>query len=131
MNTNIANLFITAARKQFRFESTKGMLTIEDLFVLSLTALDSIAVALDEKIQKLGRKSFVQKKAASTSDFEDQLEIVKFIIETKQAEVEESKVRLAKSAQRAFLLNLKEKKQMEQLEGLSLEDIEKQLAGTE
>ena len=131
MNTNIGNLFVIAARKKFRFDSTKGQLTIEDIFDLNLTSLDSIAVNLDEKIQKLGRKSFVQKKAASTSDFEDQLEIVKFIIETKQAEAEESKIRLAKAAQRAFLLNLKEKKQMEQLEGLSLEDIEKQLAGTE
>lgn len=131
MNNNIANLFITAARKQFRFESTKGLLTVEDLFILNLAALDSIAVALDEKIQKLGRKSFVQKKVASTSDFEDQLEIIKFIIETKQAEAEESKKRAANAAQRAFLLNLKEKKQMQQLEELSLADIDKQLAETE
>lgn len=130
MNTNIdiANLFVVAARKKFRFESTKGMLTVEDLFDMNLTALDNIALVLDEKIQKLGRKSFIQKKATSTTEIESQLEIVKFVIETKQTEAEESKARAAKEAQRAFLLSLKEKKQMEKLESLSLEDIDKQLA---
>lgn len=131
-NTNTVNeLFITAARNKFRFSSSQGDLNCEDLFQLNLNALDTIAVALDEKIQKAGRKSFVQKKTASTTDFENQLEIVKFVIETKQAEIADRKTREAKAAQRAFLLGLKEKKQMEQLEGLSLADIEKQLADTE
>mgnify|MGYP000965409776 CR=1 FL=1 len=131
-NTNNTNeLFITAARKKLRFETTKAQLTSEDLFDLSLTALDNIAVALDEKIQKLGRKSFVQKRTPSTADIETQLEIVKFVIETKQAEDDARKTKEKNAAQREFLTNLKQKKQMEQLEGLSLEDIEKQLASLE
>lgn len=131
MSNTINELFVIAARKKFRFSSTKGELNVEDLFDLNLNSLDAIAVALDEKIQKAGRKSFVQKRAASTTDFEIQLEIVKFIIETKQAEIEERKVREAKAAKREFLLGLKQKKEMDQLEGLSLADIEKQLAETE
>jgi hypothetical protein len=131
MSNTINELFVIAARKKFRFSSTKGELNVEDLFDLNLNFLDSIAVALDEKIQKAGRKSFVQKRAASTTDFEIQLEIVKFVIESKQAEIEERKAREAKAAKREFLLNLKQKKEMDQLEGLSLADIEKQLAETE
>jgi hypothetical protein len=131
-NQNTANdLFIIATRKKFRFDSTKGGLTSEDLFDLNLTALDTIAVSLDEKIQKLGRKSFVQKKVASTSDLETQLEIVKYVIETKQAEDEARKTREKNAAQRQFLTGLKEKKQMAALESLSLEDIDKQLASLE
>jgi len=131
-NTNTVNdLFVIAARKKFRFSTPRGEINVEDLFDSNLASLDNIAVALDEKIQKAGRKSFVQKKTASTTELENHLEIVKFIIEVKQTEADEEKKRKEKLAQRAFLLSLKEKKQMEELEGLSIEEIEKRLAVTE
>lgn len=124
-NTN--DLFIIAARKKFRFESSRGGLLTEDLFDLPLTILDNIAVALDEKIQKAGRKSFIEKRTASTTDLESQLEIVKFVIETKQAEAEAKKARELKASQREFLVKLREEKQLKKLEGQSLEEIEAQI----
>jgi nitrous oxide reductase len=129
MSNSINELFIIAARKKFRFNTSKGSLNCEDLFDLNLPTLDNIAVALDEEIQKAGRKSFVQKRTNSTTNLEIQLEIVKFVIETKQAEAEERKTKEANEARRAFLLDLKNKKALEQLEGLSLEEIDEQIAG--
>lgn len=128
MSTENNTLFITACRKKFRFETSKGLLTTEDLFDLNLNSLDAIAVALDDKIQKLGRKSFVAKRAASTSTLNDQLEVVKFVIETKIAEDEQKKVKADKESQKAFLNTLLEKKKTEQMEGLSVEEIQKQIA---
>lgn len=122
--TNINQLFIIAARKKYRF----GNVTVEDLFDLNLSALDTIAVTLDEKIQKAGRKSFVEKRTASTTELENQLEIVKFVIDTKQTEAEEKKNREKKAAQLEFLHNLKKEKELKQLEGLSIEEIDKQIA---
>ncbi len=124
-------LFITAARKKYRFDSSKGQINAEDLFDCNLSALDSIAVALDDKIQKAGRKSFVGKKLSSTGDDENKLEIVKFVIETKQAEEDARKVRAEKQTQKEFLTKLLQQKKMEQLESLSAEDIQKQLDSLE
>ncbi len=121
-------LFVTASRKKYRFDSTRGQLNTEDLFDLSLTALDAVAVALDDKIQKAGRKSFVGKRTAATGDDENKLEIVKSVIEFKQTEDEARKTRVAKDSQKAFLSSLLEKKQMEKMESLSEEEIQKQLA---
>lgn len=130
-NTTSNDMFILATRKKFRFESTKGQLQLEDIFDLSLTALDNIAVSLDEKIQQLGRKTFIDKRTSSTTELEIKLEIIKYVIETKQKEEEERKVKQAKTEQKEFLKTLREKKQIQQFEGLSLEDIEKQLAALE
>ena len=128
-NTNNTNdLFIIAARKKFRFASNKGHLCAEDLFDLSLTSLDAVAVAIDEQVQKVGRKSFINKRADSTKDIEDALSIVKFVIETKQDEIEAKKTRAEKAARRQFLNGLKDKKAMQEMEGMTLAEIEKELA---
>ena len=127
MSTN-NELFITASRKKYRFTSLKGQLLTEDLFDLSLASLDTIAVDLDEKVQKAGRKSFVGKRATATGDDENKLEIVKAVIEIKQTEDENRKTRVVKDGQKAFLTSLLEKKQMEKMESLSEEEIQKQLA---
>ena len=124
---NINDLFVVAARKKFRFDSTKGQLQVEDLFDFPLNSLDTIAIALDEKIQKAGRKSFVAKKSVSTGDDESKLEIVKFVIETKQAEEDSRKTKAANESQKTFLKDLLQKKNMEKLESLSPEEIQKQL----
>ncbi len=120
-------LFILAAKRKYRFESGRGSVSVEDLFDLNLTTLDTVAVALDDKIQKAGRKSFIGKRSASTGDDENRLEIVKFVIEHLQTEAEARKTRADKENQKTFLKGLLEKKQMEQLEGLSVEEIQKQL----
>lgn len=120
-------LFKQATQNKYRFESTKGLLTVEDLWDLSLTALDNVAVTLDEQIQKAGRKSFIERRAASTTELDNKLEIVKVIIADKQAEKEASKLRAEKANHKAFLTDLLNKKKLTQLEGLSVEEIQAQL----
>lgn len=127
-NTNTENQFVNATRKKYRFQSNKGLLTVEDLWELNLAALDSIAVDLDEKIQKAGRKSFIERRSPSTTDDATKLDIVKFVIETKQTEADAAKVRAEKANQREFLKSLLEKKQIAQLENLTPEQIQAELA---
>jgi hypothetical protein len=125
---SLETLVIKAARKKWRFTTNKGHLTFEDLWDLSLEALDKIAVALDEKIQKGGRKSFITKKTESMTEEQGLFDLVSYVIETKMAEDAAAKDRAAKRGQREFLEDLKKKKQIAALEGLSLEDIDKQIA---
>lgn len=122
-NTN----FIEASKKKIRFTTTKGSLSVEDLWDLSLESLDKIAVAVDEDIQKEGRKSFIGKTSRGNSQKALALEILKFIIEDKIKEEEKKKERLQKASQKEFLEALLNKKRIESLESLSLEEIQKQL----
>lgn len=125
------NLFITAARKKYRFASHKGYLSVEDLFDSTLDSLDIIAQSLDQIIQKAGAKSFVKKRTPSSVEESEKLEIVKFVIETKIAEADERKTRADKASQKAFLGELLNKKKLEKLEGLTAEEIEAQIKALE
>lgn len=125
------NLFVTATRKKLRFPTNKGEIPVEDLWDLSLTSLDAVAVNLDDQIQKGGRKSFIGRRDTTASVNETKLDIVKVIIEVKQAEAEAAKTRAEKASQKEFLNSLLEKKKIAQLEGLSVDEIEKQLAALE
>ncbi len=132
-NKNMSNeetntLFIIASRKKFRFTFTRGSIGIEDLWDLNLLDLDKIAVALDAEIQKAGGKTFIAKRTASTTELTNKLEIVKHVIQTKQDEADIAKARRENEAKRATLNNLLERKQIEKLEGMTEEEIKKQLA---
>ncbi len=127
MSTTPHGLFIEASRRKIRFASNKGSLEVSDLWDLSLTSLDAIAVSLDEQIQKAGKKSFLAKRAASTLELDIAFEIVKFVLETRVAENEASKLKADKESQKAFLSNLLKEKQMDEIKGLSAEEIQKKI----
>jgi hypothetical protein len=129
METN--ELFITASRNKTRFTTTNGVLSTEDLWDLSLKSLDQIAVRLDNEMQP-SRKSFLENPdpKADLALKEDQLrlEILKVVIGTKQ---DENKAKLEageKKRRREFLENLLEKKKIGEMESLSAEQIEAELA---
>jgi len=126
-NTNTENQFVNATRKKYRFQSNKGPLTVEDLWDLNLTSLDNIAVELDEKIQKAGRRSFIDRRSPSTTEDSAKLDIIKFVIETKQLETDAAKARAEKATQKEFLNSLLEKKKLAQLENLTPEQIQAEL----
>lgn len=128
MSNSIDNQFIRASRKKLRFITNKGSLQVEDLWDLSLTSLDLLAVDLDEKVQKLGRKSFLTATVRDTNDLQLQFDLVKFVIDTKVAEKEAAKERDSKEARKSFLKDLLEKKQLNALEGLSEAEIQAQIA---
>ena len=126
-NEDTNSLFILASRKKFRFAFVRGSVNSEDLWDLNLLDLDKIAVALDAEIQKAGGKTFIAKRTASTTELNQKLEIVKHVIQTKQDEADAAKDRREKEAKRATLTGLLERKQIEKLEGMTEEEIKKQL----
>lgn len=128
MSTNNNDLFIEASRRKLRFNSTKGALDISDLWDVPLTFLDNLAVALEEQIQKAGKKSFLAKRSASTLELDISFEIVKYILTTRVEEDEAKKDKASKEAKRAQLKALLEEKQMDKIKGQTIEEIEAQLA---
>lgn len=125
---SLESLLVKAARKQWRFATNKGHLTFEDLWNLKLEDLDKIAVALDEKIQKGGRKSFITKRAESLTEEQGMFDLVTYVIETKMAEADAAKARAGKASQKAFLQDLLQRQRIASLEKLTPEEIEKQIA---
>lgn len=132
MSTNINDLYIKAARRAYRWNSNKGPLTVEDLWTLDLKPLDAIAVALDEEIAKAGRKSFLANtRGPSTLASEERLEIVKDIINVKQAEAVAAADKAARKAQIETLRAALEKKQIDAIGNLSMDELQAKLADLE
>ncbi len=54
-------MYKTASKLKLRFQTPQGNLSVEQLWSLSTTELDSLAVALEEAYKKSGKKSFLIK----------------------------------------------------------------------
>lgn len=124
--------FMVASKMKLRFPTTRGSLQVDDLWDLALKDLDTLAVAADAAIEKAGGKSFLEnpdrRVTAERAEHALRLEVLKIVIESRQAENKATRTKAELAARRQFLMGLKEKKQIDQLESLSVEEIDAQLA---
>lgn len=124
------NKFITALRKQLRFDTVAGKVTTEDLWLLPLTSktranLNDIAVGLDDLIQKQPRKSFVEETPKDNDDTQLKFDIVLYVIETKRAEAKIIADAADRKAKREKLLELIDRKENQELENKGLDELRK------
>ena len=128
------NLFLIATREKFRFESSKGDLSVEQLWDLPLTSrtgfdLDTVAKAVNANLKSSNEESFVNvSNNPAVSRLQAQLEVVKAIIEVKLAQAEATKKRAEKAAERQRLMEVLHSKKDQELQGLSVEEIERRLS---
>lgn len=128
------NLFEIAARKQFRYPSTRGELTTEQLFTLPLLSrsnfdLNNVAVAVNNDLKALAEESFVSTKShPGKADLEAKLEIVKHIIAVRQEEAEKARLSAEKAAQREKLVQALANQEDKALQNLSVDEIRAKLA---
>ena len=124
-------MYKKALRTKMRFSTTKGKLTTEDLFDLSLVDLNNLALVLDKKLSETPRKSFISDIAPDTQEDELRFNIVKDIITLKLAERNAAQNAKAKAAEKAQLMEILHRKKNEALENLSVAEIEAKLAELE
>lgn len=124
-------MYKKALRTKLRFSTTKGKLTTEDLFDLSLVDLNNLALVLDKKLSETPRKSFISDIAPDTQEDELRFNIVKDIITLKLAERNAAQNAKAKAAEKAQLMEILHRKKSEALENLSVAEIEAKLAELE
>jgi hypothetical protein len=126
------NLFELATRNAYRFESTKGLLTVEDLWQLPLSSrgasLDDVAKTVYAQIKAAEEVSFVAKQTTANTTLNNKLEIVKHIIGVKMAEAEAAKIKADKAAERAKLTEILARKQEQSLENSTEEELLAKLA---
>ena len=131
------NLFLQATREKFRFESSKGDLSVEQLWDLPLTSrtgfdLDTVAKAVNADLKSSNEESFVNaSNNPAVSRLQAKLEVVKAIIEVKLAQAEATKKRAEKIAERQRLMEVLHSKKDQELQGLSVEEIERRLSQLE
>lgn len=120
-------MFEKATRKKLRFSTNKGLLSVEDLWDLNLTALDGLARGYHKKIKEAEEVSFIAPAKVAANDDELSFEIVKHIIGVKLKEKAAAELSAAKKKERATLLALIEDKKQEALKDSSIEDLMKRV----
>lgn len=121
------NMFEVATRNKMRFPY-KGQISIEDMWDLSLPALDSVFKALNSQMKQVKEESLLSTKSKADETLELQIEIVKYIVSVKLDEKEAREKAAEKSVQRQKIMEIMAKKQDESLESASMEDLQKMLA---
>lgn len=100
------NIFEHASRQKYRYATTRGNVTTEDLWDLSLEDLDTVAKGLNKQVKASSEESFIKKQNTGNRKLSTQLEVVVSIINTKLAEEEKRKLAAERKVKRDKLLEL-------------------------
>lgn len=124
-------MYQKAARLKLRFMTPQGGLTVEDIWDLPLTSgranqanLNNIAKAISKELKDAGEEDFVNPKSGADEVLQLKLDIVKDIIQVRQAENEAARAIADRKEKKARLLELIERKQDEQLGAKTLEELQ-------
>ena len=125
--------FEQATRRKFRFNTSKGPITVEDLCDLPLTAtnnrpnLDDLAKDLNEQLKSSARVSFVRKTPDVDESAQLAFDIVLHIIKTKLDEQEAARKAADAREQKQKIMALIEQKKDAALSASSLEELQEML----
>lgn len=127
------NLFEKAAREAWRFQSPKGLISVEQLFQLPLKDtktnfdLDTIAKTVNADVKTEAEESFVAPvRTDQTPRYK--LDLVKYIISVKLEEAAAAQNRKANAEKRKEILAVLEAKQKEKLSGATEAELLAQLS---
>lgn len=122
----VENIFEYATRNKIRF-SFRGLISVEDLWDLSLTNLDSIYKELNKQSKQSEEESLLNIKTQEDELLNVQIDIVKHIVSVKLAEKEAREKASAKKAQKQKIMSIIAAKQDEALQNSSIDDLKKML----
>ena len=116
------NKFEIAIRNKYRFPY-KGMITVEDLWDLSVTQLDGIFKTLNAQIKQEKEESLLTTKSASEAELDNKIAIIRYVVATKQAEAEKARKAKETKAETQKILEIIGRKQDAALENMSIEEL--------
>lgn len=100
------NIFEQASKQKLRFASSRGQITTEDLWDLSLEDLDTIAKTLNKQVKESSEESFIKKQTTADRKATLKLEVVVSIINTKLEEQEKRKSAAERKEKRDKIIEL-------------------------
>lgn len=122
-------MFERASRLKIRYETSVGLLSVEDLWDLPLIRgrgkldLDEIAKSLHKEIKDSDEVSFVVEQPKSNSTLQLKFDIVKHIIEVKLAEQKEALQSREKAEKRQKILQIIAEREDDALKTIPLEEL--------
>lgn len=125
------NIFENASRRKLRFTTSKGTVSTEELWDLSLQALDTLAKGVNKTLKDSQEESFLTPKSTGDTESELRLEILKHVISEKQIAAEKAKLRAERSEKAARIRSILANKADEALAAASMDELQKQLAELE
>ncbi len=120
------NMFEIATRTKMRFPF-KGMISVEDLWDLSVKDLDTIFKTLNAQIKKSQEESLLVTKTEEDEVLSTQIEIVKYIVAVKLAEAEKVKQSKAVKEQKQKIMEILSAKEDEDLHNKSVDELKAML----
>jgi hypothetical protein len=126
-------MFEKASRKKLRFDTVKGLVTTEDLWDMPLTradsfSLDDLAKSLNRALKESEEESFVVKKSSENTILDLKFSIVKHVIKTRLAEIEERENAAATKAKKEKILAIIADKEDDSLKDKSISALKKMVA---
>lgn len=123
---SVEKMFELATRKKYRF-SYKGLINVEDLWELSVQSLDAIFKDLNSQLKQSAEESLLQVKTAADKETEVKIEIIKYIVKTKQDEAEARLKAKENKEKKQKIQEILAAKQDQDLQNKSPEDLQKML----
>jgi CxxC motif-containing protein len=120
----VNDIFIVASRQKFRYETTRGVLCVEDLWDLSLAQLDSVAKAVNKEIKEAeGEQYFVKPATTASTEVKAKFDIVLYVIKVKMEERDAAAAKAEKEATKQKIMALIDKKKDEALAGKTADEL--------
>lgn len=120
------NIFEVATRTKMRFPF-KGMISVEDLWDLSVQNLDKVFKALNSQRKEAQEESLLNVKSSEDEVLDTQIEIVKYIVGVKLEEQAARAKALENKEKKQKIMALMAKKDDEAMENMSKEELQKLL----
>lgn len=121
------NLFEIATRNKMRFPSTKGELSVEDLWDLSDKDLDVVYKNLKDQEVKSSEESLLD-DANVDPKLTTAIGIVKYIFTTKRNERLEAKEFIDKKRNQQLYIDALSRRKLKDIDNMSVEELEAKIA---
>ena len=117
------NLFESASREKYRFPY-KGLISVEDLWDLTMPQLDGVYKALSKEVKTQGEDSLMA-EATTDKKLTNMIEIVKYIFSVKQQEADARKTAAENKRKRERIAEVLAQKEDEALHNMSADELKK------
>lgn len=116
--------FKNASRLKLRFQTEVGNLSTEQLWDLTISQLDSLAIRLENEYKESGKKSFVVKKSRKDKTAKLRFDIVLDVLTTKVEERDTASSARETKEHNAKIDAMIAAKQNEEMSNMSIEELE-------
>ena len=116
-------MYKTAARTRLRIKTGRGMVSVEDLWDLSLVELNNLAKGLNKELKRQDEEDFLGENTKEDEITKLKFDIIIDVITTKKKERDAASTAADNKAHNQKILELIAAKEAEELKGKSIEEL--------